>query len=112
MEYTLEDAFALLQEKKTKQEKSIEDLINILSNNETFTLKTSNSLEDVKMKQEELRQNLLEQIQKMEPKDTPILRTSDSRLELMTDMEKDIRDMQELLDNLQQKLSDIEEDIT
>ncbi|XP_012217140.1 uncharacterized protein [Linepithema humile] len=112
MEYTLEDALVLLQEKKRKQEKSIENFIKILSNNETFSLKTSSSLEDIKMKQKELHQNLLKQIQQIEPKDYPILRTSDSRLELITEIEKDIHDMQELFDNLQQKLSDIQEDIT
>lgn len=111
MEYTLEDTFTLLQERKAELEKNIEELINILSNNETFTLNASSSSEDVKMKQEELCQNLLEQIQQTEPKDDPILRTPDSRSEVMTEMEKDIHDMQQLLVSLQQKLSDIQEDI-
>lgn len=112
MEYTLEDALALLQKRKTEQEKNIEDLTNILANNETFTLNESTSSEDVKTKQEKLRQILLEEIQQIEFKDNPILRTPDARLEVMTDIEKNIQDMQELLENLQQKLSDIQKDIT
>ncbi|XP_072762062.1 uncharacterized protein [Anoplolepis gracilipes] len=112
MEYTLEDAFEMLKDKKIEQEKNIEDLINKISNNEIFTLKPSSSLEDVKIKQERLCQSLLKDIQQIKPEDYPILRTSDLRIEVMTEMEEEIRDMQELLNNLKQKLSDIQEDIT
>lgn len=111
MEYTLEDAFETLKDKKIEQEKKIEDLINKISNNEVFTLKPSSSLEDVKMKQKRLCQSLLKEIQQVEPEDYPILRTSDLRVEVMTEMEEEIRNMQELLNNLKQKLSGIQEDI-
>ncbi|KAM0728876.1 hypothetical protein ACS0PU_004230 [Formica fusca] len=111
MEYTLEDAFETLKDKKIEQEKKIEDLINKISNNEVFTLKQSSSLEDVKMKQKRLCQSLLKEIQQVEPEDYPILRTSDLRVEVMTEMEEEIRNMQELLNSLKQKLSGIQEDI-
>lgn len=111
MEYTLEDAFETLKDKKAEQEKNIEDLIAKISNNEVFALKPSTSLEDVRMKEDRLHQSLLKEIQQVEPEDYPILRTSDLRLEVMTEMETEIRDMQELLKNLQQRFSDIQEDI-
>ncbi|XP_070157630.1 uncharacterized protein PF3D7_1120000 [Polyergus mexicanus] len=111
MEYTLEDAFETLKDKKIEQEKKIEDLINKISNNEVFTLKPSSSLEDVKMKQKRLCQSLFKEIQQVEPEDYPILRTSDLRVEVMIEMEEEIRDMQDLLNSLKQKLSDIQEDI-
>lgn len=111
MEYTLEDAFETLKDKKAEQEKNIEDLINKISNNRAFTLNSSSSLEDVRMKQDRLQQSLRKEIQQVEPEDYPILRTSDLRVEVMTEMETEIHDMQELLNSLQQKLSDIQEDI-
>ncbi|CAL1679382.1 unnamed protein product [Lasius platythorax] len=111
MEYTLEDALETLKDKKIEQGKSIEDLINKISNNEVFSLKSSSSLEDIKMKQEKLCQSLLKEIQQVEPEDYPIPRTSDLRVEVMTEMEREISDMQELHNNLKQKLSDIQEDI-
>jgi len=80
MEYTLEDAFETLKDRKAEQEKNIEDLINKISNNEIFALKPSNSLEDVKMKQDKLHQSLRKEIQQMVPKDYPIPRTSDLRV--------------------------------
>lgn len=114
MEYTLEDAFETLKDKKIKQEKNIEELINKISNNEIFTLKSSSvsSFEAVKIKQKKLHQSLLTEIQQVEPEDYPILRTSDLRIEVMTEIEEEICDMQELLNYLKCKLSDIEEDIT
>jgi len=111
MEYTLEDAFETLKDKKAEQEKNIEDLINKISNNRAFSLNSSNSLEDVRMKQDKLQQSLRKEIQQVEPEDYPILRTSDLRVEVMTEMEAEIHDMQELLNSLQQRLSDIQEDI-
>lgn len=111
MEYTLEDACETLKDKKAEQEKNIEDLINKISNNEVFALKPSSSLEDVRMRQDRLHQSLRKEIQRVEPEDYPILRTSDSRVEVMTEMEAEIRDMKELLNNLQQKFSDIQKDI-
>ncbi|KMQ87550.1 hypothetical protein RF55_13132 [Lasius niger] len=111
MEYTLEDALETLKDKKIEQGKSIEDLINKISNNEVFSLKSSSSLEDIKMKQEKLCQSLLKEIQQVEPEDYPIPRTSDLRVEVMTEMEREISDMQELHNSLKQKLSDIQEDI-
>jgi len=111
MEYTLEDAFETLKDRKAEQEKNIEDLINKISNNEIFALKPSNSLEDVKMKQDKLHQSLRKEIQQMVPEDYPIPRTSDLRVEVMTEMEEEIHNMQELLNSLQKRLSDIQEDI-
>lgn len=111
MEYTLEDALETLKDRKIEQGKSIEDLINKISNNEVFSLKSSSSLEDIKMKQEKLCQSLLKEIQQVEPEDYPIPRTSDLRVEVMTEMEREISDMQELYSSLKQKLSDIQEDI-
>lgn len=111
MEYTLEDAFETLKDKKAEQEKSIEDLINKISNNEVFSLKPTSSQEDVRMRQDKLYQSLRKELQRVEPEDYPILRTSDSRLEVMTEMEAEIHDMQELLDSMQRKLSNIQEDI-
>ncbi|XP_029178772.1 uncharacterized protein LOC114946451 isoform X2 [Nylanderia fulva] len=112
MEYTLEDALDTLMDKKIKQEKNIEDLINKISNNEVFSLKSSSTLEDIKIKQEELYQSLLKEIEQVEPEDYPIPRTSDLRVEVLNEMEKEIYDMQKLHKNLEQKLSDIQEDIT
>lgn len=112
MEYTLEDAFETLRDKKAEQEKNIEDLINKISNNEIFAVKPSNSLEDVRMRQDRLQKSLQKEIQQVQPENYPILRTSDLRVEVMTEMEAEIRDMQELLNSLQQKLSDIQADIT
>lgn len=112
MEYTLEDAFETLKDKKVEQEKNIEDLINKISNNEVFALKSSSSMEDVRMRQDRLHQSLRKEIQQVQPENYPILRTSDLRVEVMTEMETEIRDMQELLNSLQQKLSEIQADIT
>ncbi|XP_011172002.1 uncharacterized protein LOC105204573 [Solenopsis invicta] len=111
MEYTLEDALATLKEKKAEQEKSIEDIIKWMSNNEVFALKPTSSLEDVRIKQDRLHQSLRKEIQQVEPENYPILRTSDMRMEVMAEMETEICDMQELLNSLQGKLSDIQEDI-
>ncbi|XP_011633678.1 uncharacterized protein LOC105424891 [Pogonomyrmex barbatus] len=111
MEYTLEDAFDTLKDKKAEQKKNIEDLINKISNNEVFSLKSTSSLEDVKKKQNKFYESLKKEIQQVEPEDYPILRTSDIRVEVITEMEAEIHNMQELLSNLQQKLSDIQNDI-
>ncbi|XP_011686220.1 PREDICTED: uncharacterized protein LOC105448987 [Wasmannia auropunctata] len=111
MEYTLEDAFETLKDKKAKQEKNIENLINEISNNEVFSLGPSSLPEDVKMRQNRLHQSLREEIQQMQPEDYPILRTSDLHVEVMIEMEAEIHDMQELLNSLQKKLFDIREDI-
>jgi hypothetical protein len=111
MEYTLEDAFETLKEKKAEQEKNIEDIITWISNNEVFALKPTSSLEDVRIKQDKLHQSLREEIRQVELEDYPVLRTSDMRMEVMAEMETEICDMQELLNSLQKKLSDIEEDI-
>lgn len=114
MEYTLEDAFETLKDKKIEREKNLEDLINKISNNEIFTLKSSNVslFDDVKMKQEKLYQTLLKEIQQIDPEDYPILRTSDLRVEVMTEMEEEICNMQELLNSLKCDFSDIKENIT
>lgn len=111
MEYTLEDAFETLKDKKAEQERSIEDLITKISNNEVLSLKPSSSQEDVRMRYDKLHQSLRKEVQRVEPEDYPILRTSDLRLEVMTEMETEIHDMQELLNSMQRKLSDIQEDI-
>ncbi|EZA55914.1 hypothetical protein DMN91_010633 [Ooceraea biroi] len=111
MEYTLEDAFETLKDKRAEREKNIEDLTNIISNNEAYVLKPSTSLEDVKTKQNRLRESLLREIQQVEPENYPIPRTSDLRVEVMTEMEEEIRDMQKLLDSLERNLSTIQEDI-
>ncbi|KAL6261221.1 hypothetical protein P5V15_008746 [Pogonomyrmex californicus] len=111
MEYTLEDAFDTLKDKKIEQKKNIEDLINKISNNEVFSLKSTSSLEDVKKKQNKFYESLKKEIQQVEPEDYPILRTSDIHVEVITEMEAEIHNMQELLSNLQQKLSDIQNDI-
>ncbi|XP_018351695.1 PREDICTED: uncharacterized protein LOC108754117 isoform X2 [Trachymyrmex septentrionalis] len=111
MEYTLEDAFELLVERNKEQEKNIEDLINKLSNNEVFTIKSSSSLDDMRIRQNKLHDSLRKEIQQMDPEDYPILRTSDLRAEMLIELEAEIHDMQKLLDNQQQKLSDIQEDI-
>lgn len=111
MEYTLEDALETLKDKKIEQEKNLEDLINKISNNEVLSLKSSSSLEDIKIKQEKLCKSLLKEIQQVEPEDYPIPRTSDLRVEVITEMEKEICDMQKLHKSLEQKLSDIKEDI-
>jgi len=111
MEYTLEDAFELLVERKKEQEKNIEDLINKLSNNEVFTIKSSSSLDDMRIRQNKLHDSLCKEIRQVDPEDYPILRTSDLRAEMLIELEAEIYDMQKLLDNQQQKLSDIQEDI-
>ncbi|XP_012060197.1 PREDICTED: uncharacterized protein LOC105623414 [Atta cephalotes] len=111
MEYTLEDAFELLVERKKEQEKNIEDLINKLSNNEVFTIKSSSSLDDMRIRQNKLHDSLCKEIRQVNPEDYPILRTSDLRAEMLIELEAEIYDMQKLLDNQQQKLSDIQEDI-
>lgn len=111
MEYTLEDAFEMLEDKKAEQEKKVEDLINRISNNEVFALKPSNSLEDVRTRQNKLHQSLLQEIKQVEPENYPIPRTSDLRVEVMTELEAEIHDMRELFNNLQGQLSDIKEDI-
>ncbi|EGI59013.1 PREDICTED: uncharacterized protein LOC105152305 [Acromyrmex echinatior] len=111
MEYTLKDAFELLIERKKEQEKNIEDLINKLSNNEVFTIKSSSSLDDMRIKQNKLHDSLRKEIRQVDPEDYPILRTSDLRAEMLIELEAEIHDMQKLFDNQQQKLSDIQEDI-
>ncbi|TGZ47741.1 uncharacterized protein [Temnothorax longispinosus] len=111
MEYTLEDAFETLKDKKAEVEKNIEDLISQISNNKIFALKPSSSLEDVRIKQDRLHKSLRKEVEMVEPEDYPILRTSDLRVQVMTEMEAEIRDMQELLNSLQRKLSEIQEDI-
>lgn len=112
MEYTLEDAFETLKDKKVEREKNLEDLTNTISNNEAYALKSTSSAEDVKIKQDRLYQNLLKEIQQVEPQDYPIPRTSDLRMEVMTEMEEEIRDMQQHLSSLEKKLSDVQKDIT
>lgn len=112
MEYTLEDAFETLKDKETRRVKDIEDLTNVISNNEVYTLKTSSSSEEVKIKQNRLRQKLLQEIEQVEvPEDYPVPRTSDLRVEVITEMEDEIRDMEKLLGSLEHKLSGIQEDI-
>ncbi|XP_011881269.1 PREDICTED: uncharacterized protein LOC105569422 [Vollenhovia emeryi] len=111
MEYTLDDALGALREKKAEQERIIDDLINKISNNEVFTLKPSSSLEDVKVKQDRLHESLRKEVLQVQPEDYPIPRTSDLRVEVMTEMEAGIREMQEVLDNLQRSLSSIQEDV-
>jgi len=112
MEYTLEDAFDTLKDKKAEREKDIEDLTNMIANNQIFSLRSSDSLEDVKMKQNRLRESLLKEIQQVEPENYPIPRTSDLRVEVITELEKEIHDMQKLLGNLEHELAGIQEDIT
>lgn len=112
MEYTLEDAFETLKDKKTEQEKNIEDLTNRISNNVIYSLKESSSLEDVRKKQDNLYQSLLQEIEQVQPEDYPIPRTSDLRTEVMTEMEEEIQDMQQLLNNLEEKFTEIQDDIT
>lgn len=111
MEYTLKDAFESLREKKAERQRDIDELTNVISNNEVSALNPSTSLEDVKMKQEKLRDNLLKEIQQVEPEDYPIPRTSDLRVEVINEMEEEINDMQKLLDSHERKLSAIQEDI-
>lgn len=111
MEYTLEDAFEVLKSKKAELEKSIEDLISKISNNEVLSLKPSISQEELRTKQNKLEQSLRREIQRVEPEDYPIPRTSDLRLEVMTEMEEAVRDMQDLLGSTQRRLTDIQEDI-
>ncbi|KYN11817.1 PREDICTED: uncharacterized protein LOC108767886 [Trachymyrmex cornetzi] len=111
MEYTLEDAFKILVQRKKEQEKNIEDLINKISNNEVFTIKSSSSLNDMRIRQNKLHDSLRKEIQQVDPEDYPILRTSDLRAEMIIELEAEIHDMEKLLDNQQQKLSDIQEDI-
>lgn len=111
MEYTLEDAFETLKDKKVEQEKNMEDLINRISNNEIYSVKPSSSVEDIKMKQNRLYQSLLNEIEQVEFQDYPIPRTCDLRLEVIMEMEEEIQDMRQLLNNLENKLSNIQNDI-
>ncbi|KYN00765.1 PREDICTED: uncharacterized protein LOC108775633 [Cyphomyrmex costatus] len=108
MEYTLEDAFDSLVERQRKIEDTIEDLIDKISNNEVFTVNTP---EEVRIKQNKLHESLCKKIRQVEPEDYPILRTSDLRSEVIIELEAEIHDMQKLYNKLQEKLSDIQEDI-
>jgi len=111
MEYTLQDAFDTLRDKKAQREKDIEDLTNKISNNQIFSLKPSELLENIRKKQDKLRRTLLKEVQQVEPENYPIPRTSDLREEVMTDLEKQIQNMQNLLGHLELELSQIQEDI-
>lgn len=111
MEYTLDDAYETLKGKKVELEKNIEELIHIISNNKVLTITSSSSEEDVTLRQDQLKQNLLKEIEQMQPDDYPIPRTSDLHVEVMREMEEEIHNMQRLHASLQKKLADIQEDM-
>lgn len=112
MEYTLDDAYETLKDKRAELEKHIEELIHKISNNEVLTISSSSSGEDVRLRQDQLEQNLLKEIQQMQPENYPIPRTSDLRTEVMKGMEEEIHSMQRLLFSLEERLSDVQENIT
>lgn len=111
MEYTLEDALDMLNDKKVQKENYIEDLINNLSNNEISSLKSTSSLEEIKVKQEKLQQILLKEVRQVQPENYPIPFTSDLRVEAITKAKEEVFNFQELLSNLEKNLSDIQENI-
>lgn len=111
MEYTLDDAYETLKGKKAELEKNIEELIHMISNNKVLTITSSSSEEDVTLRQDQLKQNLLKEIEQMQPDDYPIPRTSDLHVEVMREMEEEIHNMQRLHASLQKKLADIQENM-
>ncbi|XP_020285696.1 uncharacterized protein LOC109855641 isoform X2 [Pseudomyrmex gracilis] len=112
MEYTLNDAYETLKDKRAELEKDLEELIHKISNNEVLTINSSSSGDDVRLRQDQLEQNLLKEIQQMQPENYPIPRTSDLRTEVMKEIEEEIHNMQGLYVSLEERLSDVQENIT
>lgn len=111
MEYTLQDVLDALQEIKETQERKVEDLTNIISNNVIHAIKTSSSAEDIRIKNEMLLQRLIKEVKQIQPENYPIPRTSDLHTEVFREMEDEIQDMQEMLKKLEKRLNNIQEDI-
>ncbi|XP_014469635.1 PREDICTED: uncharacterized protein LOC106741803 [Dinoponera quadriceps] len=111
MEYTLQDALGTLKDKKDEQEKNIEELTNIMSNNEVQALQASISNEDLQKKRLRILQSLMTEIQQLQLQDFPVLRTNDMHTEVVKDMENEIQNMHEMLKIFEKTLLDIQEDI-
>ncbi|KAF7391625.1 hypothetical protein HZH68_011168 [Vespula germanica] len=112
MEYTLEDTYEDLTDLQVQMRKEIEDIANMLQNNEVTALKESCTSEEVKMKQHKMAYNILKHIPKVPPKDYPIPKTIDIRIDTLNDLEKEILNAQSLLEKTQEQLQSIEKDIT
>ncbi|XP_047359709.1 uncharacterized protein LOC124952991 [Vespa velutina] len=111
MEYTLKDTHEDLTDLQVQMRKEIEDIANVLTNNKITVLKESCTSEEVKMKQHKMAYNILKHIPKIPPKDYPIPKTIDIRIDTLNDLEKEILNAQSLLEKTQQQLQSIEKDI-
>ncbi|XP_035721281.1 uncharacterized protein LOC118441250 [Vespa mandarinia] len=111
MEYTLKDTHEDLTDLQVQMRKEIEDIANVLTNNKITVFKESCTSEEVKMKQHKMAYNILKHIPKIPPKDYPIPKTIDIRIDTLNDLEKEILNAQSLLEKTQQQLQSIEKDI-
>lgn len=108
----MQDAFETLKESEAEREKEIEDLTSLLANNKVSTLNECTSAEDVQEKRHKLRCSLLKHVLEDEPKDYPIPNTSDLHVEVVTELENEIRNMREFYDAVKKNDADIDEDIS
>lgn len=112
MEYTLEDAFESLKDTLTERQKEVENLCDIIMNNKPIALNKTCTSEDVRKKQYKLSKSLLNKVLQEIPKDFPIPHTSDLHIEILTELENEVLNAQQLLDKMKTQLSNINEDIS
>ncbi|XP_012342651.1 uncharacterized protein LOC100869070 isoform X2 [Apis florea] len=112
MEYTLEDAFESLKDTLTERQKEMENLCDMIMNNKPIALDKTCTSEDVRKKQHKLCKSLLNKVLQEIPKDYPIPHTSDLHIEILTELENEVLNAQQLLDKMKMQLSNINEDIS
>ncbi|XP_076683860.1 uncharacterized protein LOC143376941 [Andrena cerasifolii] len=112
MEYTLEDAFAALQDTQRERQQELDDLVAVILNSGPVAVSRSVTPEETQSKQQRMRQCLLNQVLKEVPRDYPVPETSDLHVEALRELEEEVRNAQQLFEKTKAHLEDINEDIS
>ncbi|XP_015601061.1 uncharacterized protein LOC107270503 [Cephus cinctus] len=112
VEFTLEDAYDMINDIKKEREQEIEGLLDAVSNNEVITLRETTTNEVIAKKQQILIESLLKRIQLDVPKDYPIPNTPDLYADLMRKMDDEIQHLQERMHAMTEHLKDIKKNIS
>ncbi|XP_076757045.1 uncharacterized protein LOC143427073 [Xylocopa sonorina] len=112
MEYTLEDAYETLQAVLKDREEEMENLTISIANNGPVAFNKSCDSQQFRKKRQKFCDNLTDRIRLDELKDYPVPGTSDLHVQVLTELEEEVENVQQLFDKLNAVLLDVKNNIS
>ncbi|XP_076652007.1 uncharacterized protein LOC143358613 [Halictus rubicundus] len=112
MEFTLENTADMLKDTWMERVKQIEALVKKMSELDPSSFKDSSGSEEIETKQNKMCYSLLKEVVQEEPRNYPLPGTPDLEVDVMRELEEQVRRSKDLRESLKKRLSSIQEDIS